>query len=161
VNTRTVVTALVVAGLSACQSKPEAAKMEKPAEAAPAAPAAAPAKVEITEPANGAEVTSPVKIVLQTTGVEIVAATDERPGTGHHHLFVDHDVTPAGDTIPKGVTGIIHLGRGQTDFLDTLKAGKHRIIDVVGDSKHIPLSPMVADTVEFTVKAATATTKKR
>jgi hypothetical protein len=120
------------------------------------------AKVEITEPKEGDTVSSPVKIVLKTTGVEIVAATDERPGTGHHHLFVDKDVTAAGDTMPRGVTGIIHLGRGQTEIEDTLKAGPHRIIAVVGNYKHIALSPMVADTVNFTVKApAKSTTKKR
>jgi hypothetical protein len=163
VNIRIAGVGLAVAGLGACQSRPEGSQ-EAAKQAPAAAPAAPAATVEITEPANGAEVTSPVKIVLKATGVEIVAATDERGGTGHHHLFVDKDVTAVGDTIPKGVPGIIHLGRGQTEFEDSLPPGKHRIIDVVGDFKHIPLSPMVADTVEFTVKAAPpakATTRKR
>src|SRR6266571_8834903 len=74
------------------------------------------AKVKITAPANGATVTGPVKVTLHVTGVEIVPATVERPGTGHHHLFVDHDLTPVDDTIPRGVAGILHLGRGQTEF---------------------------------------------
>jgi len=111
---------------------------------------------EITSPANGATVTAPVKIVLKATGVEIVPATEERPGTGHHHLFVDHDVTVVNDTIPRGVTGILHLGRGQTEFvfdsLTPLRPGEHRIIDVVADWHHSPLKPWVADTVTFTVK---------
>ena len=111
------------------------------------------AKVKITAPTNGATVTGPVKVTLQATGVEIVPATDERPGTGHHHLFVDHDVTPVNDTIPKGVTGILHLGRGQTEFvLDSLRPGPHRVIAVVADWRHVPLKPLVADTVKFTVK---------
>src|SRR5260370_20532194 len=111
------------------------------------------AKVKIMAPTNGATVHGPVKVTLQATGVEIVAATDERPGTGHHHLFVDHDVTPINDTIPKGVTGILHLGRGQTEFvLDSLKPGPHRVIAVIGDSRHIPFKPLVADTARFTVK---------
>ena len=85
-------------------------------------PVAAPAqaahpKVKIVAPANGATVSGPVKVVLQASGVEIVPATVERPGTGHHHLFVDHDLTPVDDTIPRGVTGILHLGRGQTEFV--------------------------------------------
>src|SRR2546427_704337 len=109
--------------------------------------------VKITTPRNGASVTGPVKVTLKATGVEIVPATDERPGTGHHHLFVDRDVTPANDTIPRGVTGIIHLGRGQTDFvLDSLRPGPHRVIAVVADWKHVPLKPLVVDTVRFTVK---------
>ena len=109
--------------------------------------------VKITSPSNGATVTSPVKITLQATGVEIVPATVERPGTGHHHLFVDHDLTGVNDTIPKGRSGILHLGRGQTEFvLDSLKPGPHRVIAVVADWRHIPLNPLVADTVTFTVK---------
>jgi hypothetical protein len=119
-----------------------------PAQAKPGA-----AKVKITSPTNGATVTTPVKITLTAIGVEIVPATVERPGTGHHHLFVDHDVTPVNDTIPRGVTGILHLGRGQTEFvLDSLKPGPHRVIAVVADSKHRPLRPLVVDTVTFTVK---------
>jgi len=111
------------------------------------------AKVKITAPANGATVSGPVKVTLVATGVEIVPATVERPGTGHHHLFVDRDVTPVNDTIPKGVTGIIHLGRGQTEFvLDSLKPGPHRVIAVVAAWSHVPLRPLVADTVRFTVK---------
>ena len=119
-----------------------------PAQAKPSA-----AKVKITAPTNGATVTAPVKITLTASGVEIVPATVERPGTGHHHLFVDHDVTPVNDTIPRGVTGILHLGRGQTEFvLDSLKPGPHRVIAVVADWKHVPLKPLVVDTVTFTVK---------
>jgi len=111
------------------------------------------ATVKIAAPANGATVTGPVKVVLQATGVEIVPATVERPGTGHHHLFVDHDLTPVDDTIPRGVTGILHLGRGQTEFvLDSLAPGPHRVIAVVANWKHVPLKPLVVDTVRFTVK---------
>jgi hypothetical protein len=111
------------------------------------------ATVKIMSPKNGATVTSPVRVTLQATGVEIVPATVERPGTGHHHLYVDHDVTLDHDTIPKGRPGIIHLGRGQGEFvLDSLKPGPHRIIAVVGDWRHIPLNPLVVDTVKFTVK---------
>ena len=111
------------------------------------------ATVKIVSPANGSTLSGPVKVVLQATGVEIVPATVERPGTGHHHLFVDHDLTPVDDTIPRGVTGILHLGRGQTEFvLDSLKPGPHRVIAVVGNWKHIPLNPLVVDTVRFTVK---------
>jgi uncharacterized protein DUF4399 len=121
-------------------------------------PGAAPAqtgqaKVKIVAPANGATLSGPVKVILQATGVEIVPATVERPGTGHHHLFVDHDVTPVDDTIPRGVTGILHLGRGQTEFvLDSLTPGPHRVIAVVANWKHIPLKPLVVDTVRFTIK---------
>src|SRR5438132_11921738 len=118
---------------------------------AAAAAQAGHAKVKIVAPANGATVSAPVKVVLEATGVEIAPATVERPGTGHHHLFVDHDLTPVDDTIPRGVTGILHLGRGQTEFvLASLKPGPPRVIAVVADWKHVPLKPPVVDTVRFT-----------
>src|SRR5206468_12785692 len=81
------------------------------------AQAGKPAKVKITAPANGATVSGAVKVTLQATGVEIVPATDERPGSGHHHLFVDHDLTPLTDAIPRGLPGILDLGRGPAALL--------------------------------------------
>jgi hypothetical protein len=121
----------------------------------PAAQAQAAKKVtvKIVSPRNGATVTGPVLIKLQATGVRIVPATVEQPGTGHHHLFVDHPLTWLSDTIPMGSPGIIHLARGQTEFvLDSLKPGLHRVIALIADWRHIPLNPLVADTVTFTVK---------
>lgn len=111
------------------------------------------ASVKITSPTKGATVTSPVLVKLTAVGVRITPATVEEPGTGHHHLFVDHDLTPLSDTIPRGKTGIIHLGRGQTEFqLDSLAPGPHRVIAVIADWRHVPLNPPVVDTVTFTVK---------
>jgi hypothetical protein len=109
--------------------------------------------VKITSPQNGDTLTGPVLITLTATGVSIVPASVERPGTGHHHLFVDHELTWISDTIPKGSPGILHLGRGQTEFvLDSLKPGPHRVIALIANWQHIPLNPLVADTVTFTVK---------
>jgi uncharacterized protein DUF4399 len=109
--------------------------------------------VKITSPRNGATVTGPVTIKLQATGVRIVPATIEQAGTAHHHLFVDRDLKWLSDTIPQGSPGIIHLGRGQTQFvLDSLTPGPHRVIAVLADWRHIPLNPLIADTVAFTVK---------
>ena len=125
-----------------------------PAAAPPQAnPAPTKVTVKIVAPRKGATVTGPVVIRLRATGVRIAPATDEAAGTAHHHLFVDHDLNWLSDTIPMGSPGIIHLARGQTEFvLDSLKPGPHRVIDVVGDSKHRPLKPSVSDTVNFTVK---------
>jgi len=124
--------------------------------AAPAQAKPAPATkvtVKIVAPRKGATVTGPVVIKLRATGVRIAPATDESAGTAHHHLFVDHDLNWLSDTIPMGSPGIIHLARGQTEFvLDSLAPGVHRVIAVLADWRHIPLNPLVADTVTFTVK---------
>ncbi len=113
------------------------------------------ASVQIVEPSSGAVIAvSNVEIVLQAGGIEIAPAADERPGTAHHHLFVDRDLTPLGDTIPSGVSGILHLGRGQTRFLlREVAPGDHVVIALLADRNHVPLSPAAADTVYFTTTA--------
>lgn len=112
-----------------------------------------PAIVRIVEPAEGAVVSGrSVRVVLAADGVEIAPAADLRRGTAHHHLFLDGDVTPPGDTIPAGVTGILHLGRAQTEFtFDSLAPGAHRIIAVLADPWHVPLPNAATDTVNVTV----------
>lgn len=111
------------------------------------------AAVEVVEPADGAVVSEPdVHVTLEARGIEIASASEQRAGTAHHHLFVDRDPTPLEDTIPSGVTGIIHLGRGQTEFtLRGLDPGEHRVIAVLADPWHVPVEGAAADTVRFTV----------
>lgn len=109
--------------------------------------------VSITGPAEGDTVRgTAVHVTLAASGIEIAPASEQRAGIAHHHLFLDVDPTPATDTIPAGVTGIIHLGRAQTEFhWDSVAPGPHRIIAVLADAWHLPLTPLVADTVHFVV----------
>ncbi len=113
-----------------------------------------PARVDIVEPVDAADVSGPdVRIVLAAAGVEIAPASEERSGTAHHHLFIDRTLTPPSDEIPAGVTGIVHLGRGQTEFvIQGLEAGTHTVIAVLADWAHVPLDPLATDTVRFTVR---------
>jgi hypothetical protein len=93
-----------------------------------------------------------VPVSLSASGIEIAPASEHRPGTAHHHLFVDRDVTPPGEKMPSGTTGLIHLGKGDSTFtIEGLAPGEHRVIAVLGDSAHVPLAPLAADTVTFTV----------
>lgn len=110
--------------------------------------------MEIVEPADGAVVNGrDVRVVLAATGIEIAPANEERSGTAHHHLFIDRTITPLGDTIPAGVTGIIHLGRGQTEFVvQGLAPGPHTVIAVLADWAHVPLDPLTTDTIRFSVR---------
>ena len=118
--------------------------------------AAAPT-VQIVVPGEGATITGPrVHVTLSAAGIEIAPASEQRAGTAHHHLFLDTDLTPVGDTIPAGVTGIIHLGRAQTEFtFDSVAPGPHRVIAILADPWHIPTKPLAVDTVRFTVAAPT------
>jgi hypothetical protein len=91
--------------------------------------------------------------VLQATGIEIAPAAAQRAGTAHHHLFLDTDLSAGDVGIPTGNPGIVHLGKGQSEYtFESVKPGKHRLIALLADPNHVPLKPMVADTVRFTVK---------
>jgi hypothetical protein len=123
------------------------------AQTAPAPKASAP-RVTIVSPQNGSFLTGPsVHVVVAAQGIEIAPAAEHRVGTAHHHLFLDADVTSPDVPIPGGLAGIVHLGKGQSEYtFDNVSSGSHRLIDVLADPDHVPLKPMVADTVQFTVQ---------
>ena len=123
------------------------------ADAGMAEEAAVPARVTITQPADGAEVdVGPVLFVMETEGLEIVEAGNMNPGTGHHHLVVDGDIDWA-LPIPNDPGVHYHMGLAQTEFtIEDLTPGEHRIISVVADGVHIPVDPPVADTITITVR---------
>jgi hypothetical protein len=135
--------ALVASGLGA-----PAATAQAPAKAAPAP------SVRIMEPKQGATVTGTmVHVVLEAQGVEIAPAAEHRAGTAHHHLFLDTDLTAADVGIPVGMPGIVHLGKGQSEYtFEGVAPGPHRLIALLADPNHVPLKPLAADTVRFTVK---------
>lgn len=118
------------------------------------APESATAEVTIMEPADGAEIDGPdVRVVLSATGVRIVPAGDTTGGTGHHHVYLNHDVGAPTDPVPAIPNEIVHLGTGVAEVvLEGVPPGEHRLIAVVADGVHVPLQPWVVDTVRFTVR---------
>ena len=122
---------------------------------ADAAPEIAPESmptVRITQPEEGATVGPDVQVVLETEGIEIVSITPPVVGTGHHHLYVDVDLTPLNEMIPQNDPQIIHKGDGSTEImLEGLAPGEHRVIAVVANPAHIPIDPPLVDTLHFTV----------
>ena len=135
--------AVVALGLGA----PVAAAQSK------AAPAAA-VQVRVVLPKENSTVAGPsVHVVLEAQGIEIAPAAAQRAGTAHHHLFLDTDVTASDAAIPMETAGIVHLGKGQSEYsFEGVKPGTHRLIAVLADPNHVPLKPLVADTVQFNVK---------
>jgi hypothetical protein len=123
------------------------------ADAGMAEDAAMPARVMITEPADGAELDAgPVLVVMEVENLQVVMAGSRIHVAGHHHLIVDGDVDwelP----IPNDPGVHYHMGQAQTEFtLEDLTPGEHRIIAVVADGVHIPLDPPVADTITVVVR---------
>jgi len=94
-----------------------------------------------------------VPVVLEIQGVEIAPVIERRPGTAHVVLFLDRDVTMPDSAVPFGTPGIVHLLRGRSwHTLDFVKPGAHRLIALLANPRHVPLQPLAADTVRFTVK---------
>ncbi len=110
-------------------------------------------RVTIVEPADGTELDgASVRVVLAIENLELAPAGDQRPGTGHHHLFLNAPIPDAGEVIV--ATGIVHLGQAQTSHEFTnLAPGEYTLISVVGDLVHRRIDPQILDTVRFRVRA--------
>jgi hypothetical protein len=137
-------------GLAACGAP---ADEPAPEETPPPAAAAPTFTVTILEPADGATITGRVVTVRLAATVPILPAGDLTPNTGHHHLYLDADQTPAMVPVPTVPGSIVHMGNAASEFrFDSVQPGTHRLIAVVADGVHVPLQPWVVDTVTFTVQ---------
>jgi len=141
----------MICSACAADSEPETSQTAAEPEAAEAQVVA---EVSIVEPAPGAIIEgASVRVRLETSGVRIVQAGDTTSGTGHHHIFLDDDLSPADQPVPTVPGRIIHMGDGSAEYVfDDVSAGEHRLIAVVADGVHIPLQPWVVDTVTITVR---------
>lgn len=109
--------------------------------------------VTISSPPNGATVSGPVKVCLETHGVEVEPAKKGvHEGKGHHHILVDVDL-PKDLSKPIGKDAQhIHMGDGSTCKELTLAPGKHTIRALFAKGNHIPYDPAITATAEITVK---------
>jgi len=149
-----------VLALSACSKKeeaPAAAPAAEPAAAAPvaeikSAPAPEGAKVFFVDLKDGAEVTSPFLVKFGAEGIEVAAAGEDKPNSGHHHLIIDGEVAPADAPIPAD-EHYQHFGKGQTETMLELPAGTHTLQLEFGNYAHVPFNPaLVSDKITVTVK---------
>ena len=148
-SSRVLIPALAAFALigAACGGSPES-KTEAPAAApAPAEDHGAHAgggRVFFMEPANGATVKSPVRLVFGSEMVTIAPVppgevTEVRPNTAHYHLGVDTDCLPAGTVIPKA-NPWVHFGDGKNTIDMQLSPGSHKLVVQAGDDKHATMT---------------------
>lgn len=100
------------------------------------------AKVYIIEPADGAEVSSPVRVVFGLAAMGVAPAGINQTGTGHHHLLIDSPEIDYTKPLPASEQ-IVHFGGGQTEASIELKPGTHTLQLLLGDWKHQPHNPPV------------------
>ena len=109
--------------------------------------------VSITEPADGAKISGPVKVCLGTSGVTVEPAKKGvNDGKGHHHLLVDVDLPrDLSKAIGKDANHV-HMGDGSTCKELKLGPGKHTIRALFAKGNHVPYDPAITTEVTFNVK---------
>ncbi|NWA01188.1 DUF4399 domain-containing protein [Pseudomonas gingeri] len=105
------------------------------------------AKVFIVSPKDGATVDKTFKVEFGMEGLKLAPATDQTPGTGHHHLLVDQKALPDASVPIPATDTVIHYGKAQTETELTLTPGKHTLQLVAGDKLHMQFNPTVASKV--------------
>jgi hypothetical protein len=109
------------------------------------------ASVSFIEPADGALVSSPFTVKFDVSGMEVKPAGDMTAGTGHHHLLINADNIPAGQSIPVDDKHL-HFGKGQTETSVTLPPGKYKLTMQFANGAHQSYGPELSKTINVTVK---------
>ena len=107
----------------------------------------------IISPADGATVTSPVRVVFGLRGMGVAPAGVDVPDTGHHHLMINVPLEEL--NLDEGFPTDDrhrHFGRGQTEAVIELPPGTHTLRLVLGDHFHIPHEPpVISEEITITV----------
>ena len=97
-----------------------------------------PQEVSFSNLRDGYRVASPVLVQFAVRGMGVAPAGAAREGTGHHHLLIDRPLPlRVRDPFPFDDTHR-HFGKGQTDALLELPAGRHTLRLLFADHEHRP-----------------------
>ena len=108
--------------------------------------------VTISEPEDGATVTSPLKVCMKPWNIEFEPAKKGvNEGKGHNHILVDVGLPDLGQPIPKDANHI-HMGDGSSCKTIKLSAGKHTIRTLFAKGNHVPYNPPLTDSIEVNVR---------
>ncbi|MCY4488506.1 MAG: DUF4399 domain-containing protein [Deltaproteobacteria bacterium] len=105
------------------------------------------------EPKDGAEVRSPVKVVMGVEGMTIKASGGVVAGTGHHHILINQGPMRGGKIIPTDKTHV-HFGKGQTEASLELAPGDYTLTMQFADGLHRSFGKKMAHTIKIKVLPA-------
>lgn len=116
-----------------------------------AAAAAQAQSVDFVEPKDGDTVGTAFMVKLSVSGLTVAPAGDKAPGSGHHHVLINHDPVDSGEEIPF-TRRHIHLSNGQTEIQLKLQPGSYKLTAQFGSGDHKSLGAKVSRTISVTVK---------
>ena len=105
------------------------------------------------EPKDGAEVMSPVKVVMGVEGMTIKASGAVVAGTGHHHILINQGAMRGGKVIPTDKTHV-HFGKGQTEASLKLDPGDYTLTMQFADGLHRSFGKKMAHSIKIKVLPA-------
>lgn len=109
-------------------------------------------RVYFVEPADGATVHSPFKVVFGLEGMAVAPAGDMTANTGHHHLIVDGAPVSANEVVPNDKAHL-HFGKGQTETMLTLPPGTHTLTLQFANGAHQSYGPDMSSSIKVQVAA--------
>ena len=95
-------------------------------------------KIFFVEPEDGAQVTSPVRVVMDTEGLIVRRRFEPQKRYGHHHILIDQPNIPGcGERIPVDDQHIHYHATEEEAFLD-LSPGQHTLTLLFGNAHDEP-----------------------
>ena len=107
--------------------------------------------VSLVEPADGATVSSPFKVRFGVKGMVVEPAGDIKPNSGHHHLVINGEAVPTGQSVPFTERSL-HFGKGQTETELTLPPGTYTLTAQFANGAHQSYGKPMSQTISVTVK---------
>lgn len=91
--------------------------------------------VSFSEPADGAEVSSPFELRFEADGVIVEPAGEIREGAGHFHVLINSDFIEAGEIVPNDESHL-HFGSGALQTTLELPPGEYTLRLQLADGAH-------------------------
>lgn len=107
--------------------------------------------VTLLEPAHNATVGTTFNVRFGVKGVAVAPAGDVVANSGHHHLLINFDSVPAGESIPF-TERHLHFGKGQAEAEVKLPPGTYRLTAQFANGAHQSYGKDLSQSITVTVK---------
>ena len=108
-------------------------------------------EVFFVEPKDGAELTSPFTVKFGVKNLLVEPAGEIKAGSGHHHLLINSDSAPSGESIPADQTHL-HYGKAQTEAMITLEPGNYKLTMQFANGAHQSYGSELSKTINIIIK---------